>query len=528
MSNNSALAGRERTFDAAQRLISTTDIKGKITHANNCFSEIAGYSQAEMLGRPHNLVRHEDMPKAAFKELWEHLKQGRAWMGMVCNRSKNGDYYWVDAYVTPVYKDNELQGYQSVRVKPAPDHRNAANRLYARMKKRAAAGGSEISSLTIDLGMATKLVLGFLLSSLPLMVTATMVAPEHHKVLLLASLASVVLAVVSARLFQRPYRLAADKTRSIFDSEVARKIYTGRNDELGQLQLAIKVLQSEIITILTRVGESAEQVGDVAGGTLVAVEQTNQAVHKQRIELESVSTAMQEMSATVDEVARNTLQTADATEQADEQVDTGRAVVAKTVSIIENLAAQVTQAVDVMTQLQVDSEAIGSVIGVIRSIAEQTNLLALNAAIEAARAGEQGRGFAVVADEVRALASQTQVSTEKIQGIIERLQSSTKQAASVMAIGQEQAQMSVDQAGEAGTALTSIGNAVATIKDMSLQIASASEQQSAVAEEINRNITSISMVANETADASVLTSQATEQLVQQVQGLRTLVNQFER
>lgn len=526
----------ERTFGATQRLISTTDTQGRITHVNNHFAEIAGYSSEEMIGRAHNLVRHRETPKAAFKELWEHLKQGRAWMGMVKNRSKNGDYYWVNAYVTPICEEGVVTGYQSVRVKPQAQQKHRAQRLYALLIK---AGRQPERLLKAPLlGMAEKLVLGHLLGMLPLLLTSLWLNRSDLQVfsfsasdvwpLVLAVLSGTVLTYCLAKMFQRPYRIAADETRSLFDSAVARQVYCGRQDELGQLQLAIQVLQAEIYTILTRVGESAEQAGEVAASTSAAVEQTNQAVHRQGVELDSVSSAMHQMRMTVEEVARNTAQTADATQLADDQVVSGGAVVEQTVIAIEKLATEIDQAASVIGQLKVDSEAIGSVIEVIRGIADQTNLLALNAAIEAARAGEQGRGFAVVADEVRTLASQTQASTQQIQAIIERLQASTAEAVNAMESGQQQAQCSVEQAGLAGQSLRSIGSAVATIKGMSLQIATASEQQSVVAEEINRNISSITQVASETAEASQNTAQSTTVLLQQVKGMRAMVQQFER
>jgi len=521
------VTGRERTYSADQRLVSTTTKGGRIIHANKVFADIAGYQREELEGEPHNIVRHPDMPKAAFKDLWDTLKQDRPWMGIVKNRCKNGDHYWVSAYVTPVYENGVVVGYQSVRVKPDSEVRNRAEKLYQCIQS----GARIPASLGLGkpkLGMVGRLLLGYLVCLLPVLAATWPVAGDNMLRPLLGAGASVAIALVLAQLFTAPYRKAAEKARNIFDNPIARRVYTGRQDELGQLELTIAALQAEIRTILTRVGGSAEQVDDVASEASAVVEQTDRAVQTQRTELQSVSSAMQQMSTTVEEVARNTASTADAAQDADNQVVAGRSVVDETVTAIEHLAQQVKQASSVISQLQADSESIGSVIDVIRGIADQTNLLALNAAIEAARAGEQGRGFAVVADEVRALASQTQESTEQIQTIIGSLQASTAEAVAVMDAGQEQAQASVKQAGIAGEALESIRNAVVTIKDMSLQIATASEEQSAVAEEINRNVTSISQVANETAEASQHTARSTEMLIKQVHGLRTLVDQFER
>lgn len=224
-----------------------------------------------------------------------------------------------------------------------------------------------------------------------------------------------------------------------------------------------------------------------------------QGVTRQQAETDQVATAINEMTATVQEVARNATDAAAAANQADQESNSGQQVVSQTVTSIQSLANNVEQAAEVINQLAGDTEAIGTVIDVIKGIADQTNLLALNAAIEAARAGEQGRGFAVVADEVRTLASRTQQSTEEINRMIESLQTGAQNAVSVMETGREQAQAGVEQAMRAGDSLKAITNSVATINDMNTMIAGAAEEQSKVAEEINRNVVNISQVAEETA-----------------------------
>lgn len=225
-----------------------------------------------------------------------------------------------------------------------------------------------------------------------------------------------------------------------------------------------------------------------------------QGVSRQQIETAQIATAINEMTATVQEVARSAIDAASAANQADQEANTGKNIVTQTVNSIQALAANVGEAADVIQKLEGDTTEIGSVIDVIKGIADQTNLLALNAAIEAARAGEQGRGFAVVADEVRTLASRTQESTEEINSMIERLQVSAKNAVRVMETGREQAQHGVEQASMAGQSLQSITESVATINDMNTHIASAAEEQSKVAEEINRNVVNISQVADETSN----------------------------
>ena len=271
---------------------------------------------------------------------------------------------------------------------------------------------------------------------------------------------------------------------------------------------------------------SSGQLAAAAEELSAITEQSTNGVMRQQGEIEQVATAMNEMSATVTEVAKNAGNAATAAMDADEQAKNGWAVVDTTVQTINNLASEVERTSQVIENLKGDSISIGAVLDVIRDIAEQTNLLALNAAIEAARAGEQGRGFAVVADEVRTLASRTQQSTREINDMIERLQNGANQAVSVMEMGRSKAEESVEQAAKAGEALKAITGVVDNIKSMNMQIASAAEEQSATAEEINRNIVNISEVAQETAGGSQQTASASDELARLAADLQAQVSKF--
>ena len=237
-----------------------------------------------------------------------------------------------------------------------------------------------------------------------------------------------------------------------------------------------------------------------------------QGVTRQQLETDQIATAINEMTATVQEVARSATDAANAAGQADIEASNGKNVVAQTIESIQTLAKNVEQAADVIQRLEMDTTEIGGVLDVIKGIADQTNLLALNAAIEAARAGEQGRGFAVVADEVRTLASRTQESTEEINNMIDKLQTGAKNAVDVMEKGREQARTGVEQASLAGQSLEAITQSVATINDMNTQIAGAAEEQSTVAEEINRSVVNISQVADETASNVAQVADSSAQL----------------
>jgi len=264
---------------------------------------------------------------------------------------------------------------------------------------------------------------------------------------------------------------------------------------------------------------AAEELSLVTG-------QTREGVSRQREETDQVAAAMNQMSSTVTEVAGHASGAAEAARDADGKSHEGREVVARTIERIDALAGEIERAAGVIHELESESENITRVMDVIRGIAEQTNLLALNAAIEAARAGEQGRGFAVVADEVRTLASRTQESTQEIQQMIERLQSGAGSAVKVMVSAREQARETVDQAGSAGEALSAIAGATASILEMNTQIAAASEEQAKVAEEINRSISRITEVADQAMAGTEQTAQASESLARLASGLQTVVSRF--
>lgn len=297
-------------------------------------------------------------------------------------------------------------------------------------------------------------------------------------------------------------------------------------DELGEMGTNFNQMATTFQELMNQLASASSQLAAAAEELSVVTAQSNEGIQRQQSDTEQMVTAINEMSASLHEVAQNAALTADAVSSADKEASSGKAVVVKTVATIQTMADEVQKTSDVITQLAADSDSIGTVLDVIRDIADQTNLLALNAAIEAARAGEQGRGFAVVADEVRTLAQRTQESTEEIQTTIMRLQGRAQSAVKVMEDGRAQAVKSVEQVGVAGAALDSIVQAVETINDMTTQIASAVEEQSAVSEEINRSIVSVSDVNCEVSAGAEQTAKAGQEIAQLATDLRVMVAQF--
>ncbi len=310
------------------------------------------------------------------------------------------------------------------------------------------------------------------------------------------------------------------------EGDLTRRLDVDRVDELGAIAKGFNTFLSKLQSMISQVVGSVQKVSDASEHTADIAIRTNQGVQKQLAEIELVATAVHEMTATAQDVARNATHAAEAANHADSAANQGREIVHSTSRAISTLAEEIGRAVGVVQNLAKDSENINAILVAIRGIAEQTNLLALNAAIEAARAGEQGRGFAVVADEVRNLAQKTQQATEEIQSMIQQLQHGTREVVRVMQDSQEKTDDSVRHANEAAEALVSITQAVSVINDMNTQIASAAEQQSAVAEDINRNVTNIGNVAHEVAGGADEASAASAELTKLAEQQRRLINQF--
>jgi methyl-accepting chemotaxis protein len=323
-----------------------------------------------------------------------------------------------------------------------------------------------------------------------------------------------------------PLRQTLRAAERVASGDLTQNLQVNRRDELGQLQASMQRMTQGLRELIGGIGDGVTQIASAAEELSAVTEQTSAGVNNQKVETDQVATAMNQMTATVHEVARNAEQASEAALMADQQAREGDRVVGEAVAQIERLAGEVVNSSEAMNQLKAESDKIGSVLDVIKSVAQQTNLLALNAAIEAARAGEAGRGFAVVADEVRSLAQRTQQSTEEIEELIAGLQSGTQRVASVMDSSRQLTDSSVELTRRAGSSLETITRTVSSIQAMNQQIATAAEEQSAVAEEINRSVMNVRDISDQTSAASEETASSSVELARLGTHLQGLVGRF--
>ena len=419
MRNNQPVTQTELKPPEDQTLISVTDLKGRITYANKAFISMSGYLEEELMGQPHNIIRHPDMPEEAFRDLWATVEAGIPWTGIVKNRRKNGDYYWVRANATPMRDGDRIVGYLSVRTPATEDEKKACTALYATMQQEARNGrlvhildkgrvyrAGLLSKLMRILtpGMRGQLLWLAVLAAAGPFIAAALALPLWA--IGLAGVVTAVLAgIIAWAITGAPLKTVVDDAIRLASGDLTHKVGTGGKGMIGHMQQALSQMSLNVRTVVRDV---RHEVGNLRGGT------------------KEIAMGNQDMSARVEDQASNLEETAASMEQINgtvrqttESAAQGAQLATETLAVSRRSHESVQAVSQTMESIADSSRRIGDIIQVIEGVAFQTNILALNAAVEAARAGEAGRGFAVVASEVRALAQRTTGAAREIRQLIE-------------------------------------------------------------------------------------------------------------
>lgn len=518
--HTSATSSTEKIFSDEYSLISTTTTDSRITYANDHFCDVAGYQQHELEGQYHNIVRHPDMPKAAFKDMWDHLKKNKSWMGLVKNRCKNGGHYWVNAYVTPIVDERgNVYEYQSVRTKPGREQIARAQRYYQQLQHNHLPLALRLPRLSVTSVSIAISGLGFLLllaqmslqgASLWTGITAGLLAVQGG---------------LGVWLGQK-LKTIAGLAKLEMESEITTVLYTGRRDELATIEFALRMKQAELRAVVGRTGDTCDTILHTAENDAAVIKTITENVDRQFAETEQLAAAIHEMSASIRDVAAGASGTSAQASEVCMTAEEGKASMEATVRVVNSLHEELDRSKGIIEQLDADAHQINGILDVITSIADQTNLLALNAAIEAARVGEQGRGFAVVADEIRQLAMKSRTSSDEIHKMISKLQGSAEAAVSAVEQGAELSDECRQRANAAGRIFEQINQKLNLVTDASHQIATAVEQQVSVTESINQGVHSIRTLSEQSKESSYEAVDRIDQLVNKLQGVVRLIRQF--
>lgn len=515
MNKNQPVTQREQKYAADVKLISATDLRGVITHCNDGFEAVSGFSRAELVGHNHNIVRHPDMPKEAFEVMWQHLKAGRPWMGLVKNRCKNGDYYWVSAYVTPVTESGEVVGYESVRSCPARVDIERAQKLYTRMNHKR-------SQLQIPRYLKQLMVaVGFIIPALVLGYSVSALASSLWLIAALLAFGG-----MQYLQYKHDLELVSNELHGVFMHPLAASTYTNQHGMIGNIMVGVMSLRAHLDAVLTRIEDASRQVTEQSRLGLALTETAREEMHKQSQQTELVATAMNEMSLAIHEISDNVQKTASQAEHSSDLAGQGVKIAQVTRTSIEQLRGTVLDIGQSVQGLAEQTGAIARAAASIEKISDQTNLLALNAAIEAARAGEHGRGFSVVADEVRLLASNTRDSAKNISQIVASLSAQAETSVSVAKEGAADAEMGLQRVVESENMLSGIVEAVSKISAMSEQMATAVEEQAMVSQEVNRQVADISALSERSLQRTKESAASIRSSQHVSEQLHELVNRF--
>jgi len=530
----------ENTF-----IYSRTDLKGKIVEANRVFAEISGYTVDDLIGKPHNIVRHPDMPKEAFADLWKSLKDGRPWQGIVKNRRSDGGYYWVIANVSPVREDGRIVGYQSVRQRPSRDQVRAAEDAYRRIKT-----GSQ--TLRIEEGQPLRVHASWMRHLLhpstqfawacyaALLATGCGFAlllsgPAHPGmrfacsiVFALNALGALLIRLHTLPALQRDLDgMASYLERVLSTGDLAVPFALDQRGRSGVVARKLALMMSWVLSTVQCIGDAVLKAEQATGEVLQGIREIDEGAQSQSTSSSSVAAAATQLGLTIREMSDHLKSTEDAVSASGQRAAEGASLSQQASERIDSLAASIKAAAAEVEALGASSAEVGHIAGVIREIADQTNLLALNASIEAARAGEAGRGFAVVANEVRNLADRTMKATANIDALIVKIKEDSDRAIAGMRAGAGEVDHGVAMVRQSQHTLDGINSLMADAVRRVSEISASSSQQTEAMNEIGGNISHVAAMTEQNMRVVHTTTNLMSSLERIVGRVRNAVTQYQ-
>ncbi|HEX3662185.1 MAG TPA: methyl-accepting chemotaxis protein [Acidobacteriaceae bacterium] len=520
-------------------IYSRTDLKGRITEANPAFAEISGYTVEEMLGKPHNMVRHPDMPREAFADMWSNLQKGRPWQAIVKNRRSDGGFYWVIANASPIRENGQVVGFQSIRFKPSRDQIRAAEDAYRRIREgdrslavvdgRAVARRARWAELAM--GCTTQLRLSMVLAVAAAVcgygvllggAAYPFLRPLAETAFALSALAALAGFFFAERHLHRDLEATIGYLETILTTgNLKARFDLRREDCLGSIGRRLSLFVSWVEATVLSVGDAVVQVQAGTEDVLKGVLEIEKAAQSQSAASGSVAAAAAELDLTIREVSGHLQTTETTVGETGRQATAGASISQRAAAQIQDLSQAIRDAASEVEALGATSAEVGQIAGVIREIADQTNLLALNASIEAARAGAAGRGFAVVATEVRNLADRTMKATANIDSLIVKIKGDSDRAIGGMRNGAAQVADGVTLVQNAHATLNGINELMTEAVRRVTDIAHSSTQQTEAMNEITRNITQVAAMTEQN-EATV------RRTTQQMQALAPLVDRVQK
>ncbi len=536
MKNNQPVTNVEVPFPTGSYIVSRTDLKGITTYVNKTFLDISGFSSEELIGQSHNVVRHPSMLPGAFAWLWDTLKEGRPWAGIVKNRCKNGDFYWVNALVVPVRKNNETIGYMSVRTKPSRQQIADAEALYQKLKEGKAKIPKPSAWMRVSLKAKFNAMVWWLIASqlMVFVLYQTQSLTEMYSgivnflmqfLVVSGIVTGGILLFMQGKMMKSIDQIMVNLDH-IAQGDLTDDIPLGRVDELGKLNDALITMQTHLKAMMEEIAQASNEVGNNAKALSVEMAETRNAADTQSGAVTRIAAAVQQLVASINEVAESAQKSAQAVDASHVLLGEASTRMLESQGASNNVVSTMNGAGNTMTELFQSISAIDRVSQVIKEIADQTNLLALNAAIEAARAGESGRGFAVVADEVRKLAENSSKQTIEIAASVREIQRITQIAVTAMEEAGAHVSSSDSSMISACNGLDAVSHHGVEVASLCKMIAEGTKQQSTASNDIAWQVEGIVAGIEQTSGAIDEVTQQANAMSETASHMRQLLSNF--